>query len=201
VPRPDATPEFIAAVESGYVRPAIFVEIHFLTGPVYVWSGAGSIAWGGVSWLDVGNFGSISPIEEGATVSARGITLSLSGVDPTLLSDVLNEYQQNLPAVIYFGVRDNTGALIPNPITSWAGRTDQPTITVDGESATISIACENRLVILNNSVERRYTDADQKRDYPDDRGFEFVNAIQNVTIYWGRHPDSSNNFSVQGHPD
>jgi hypothetical protein len=201
VPRPDATPEFIAAVESGYVRPTIFVEIHFLTGPVYVWSGAGSIAWGGVTWLGVGNFGSISPIEEGATVSARGITLSLSGVDPTLLSDVLNEYQQNLPAVIYFGVRDNTGALIPNPITSWAGRTDQPTITVDGESATISIACENRLVILNNSVERRYTDADQKRDYPDDRGFEFVNAIQNVTIYWGRHPDSSNNFSVQGHPE
>jgi hypothetical protein len=200
VPRPDATPEFIAAVESGYVRPAIFVEIHFLTGPVYVWSGAGSIAWGGVTWLGVGNFGSISPIEEGATVNARGITLSLSGVDPTLLSDVLNEYQQNLPAVIYFGVRDNTGALIPNPITSWAGRTDQPTITVDGESATISIACENRLVILNNSVERRYTDADQKGDYPDDRGFEFVNAIQNVTVYWGRHPDSSNNFSVQGHP-
>lgn len=199
MPRPDATPEFIAAIESGYVRPAIFVEIHFATGPVYVWTGAGSVSWGGVTWIGVGQFGNISPVEEGATVQARGITLTLSGVDPTLLNDVLNEYEQNLPVIVYFGVRDNTGALVPNPITSWAGRTDQPTIAVDGESATISIACENRLVILNNSVERRYTDADQKRDYPDDRGFEFVTAIQNVTIYWGRHPDSSNNFSVQGH--
>lgn len=200
MPRPDATPEFIAAVESGIVRPAIFVEVHFISGPVYVWTGAGSISWGGKTWAGVGQFGSISTIEEGATVNARGITLALSGVDPTLLSDVLTDYRQGLPAIIYFGVREEDGTLIPNPITSWAGRTDQPTITVDGDSATISITCENRLVVMNNSVERRYTDADQKRDYPDDRGFEFVNAIQNVTIYWGRHPDSSNNFSVQGHP-
>jgi len=32
---------------------------------------------------------------------------------------------------------------------SWAGRTDQPTIEMDGSTATISINCENRLVEMN----------------------------------------------------
>lgn len=201
MPRPDATPEFIAAIQSGYVRPAIFVEIHFVSGPAYVWTGVGSITWDGKTWLGVGQFGSLSTIEEGATVHARGITLTLSGVDLGLLSDVMTDYKQGLPAMVYFGVRDGAGALIPDPITSWSGRTDQPTITVDGDSASISIGCENRLVDMNVSVEHRYTDADQKREYPSDRGFEFVNSIQNITVYWGRHPDSSNNFAVQGHSE
>lgn len=198
MPRPDATPEFIAGVQSRYVRPAIFVELHMISGPVYAWTGVGSLTWGGNTWLGVGKFGAISAVEEGTNVQARGITLTLNGLDPTLLNDVMTDYKQGLPAIIYFGIFDATGALVPNPITSWAGKTDQPTITVDGETASISINCENRLVEMNNSVERRYTDQDQKRDYPNDRGCEFVNSIQDTTIYWGRHPDGVNNFTVQG---
>jgi hypothetical protein len=199
VPRPDATPEFIAGISSAYVRPAIFAEIHFLAGPVYVWTGVGSIGWGGKTWQGVGQFGNLSTVEEGTNVQARGIELSLSGVDPTLLSEVLNDYKQGLPAIIYFGIFNPDGSLIPNPIISWAGRTDQPTISVDGNSATISIACENRLLDMNISVENRYNDATQKLYYPSDRGFEYTNSVQELTIYWGRHPDSSNNSFVQGH--
>jgi hypothetical protein len=198
MPRPDATPEFIAGIQSPYVRPAIFVEVHFTTGPVYVWTGAGSITWGEKTWVGVGQFGNISPVEDGANVQARGVTLTLSGIDTTLLNDVMTGYKQGLPAMVYFGIRDTDGSLIPNPITSWAGRTDQPTITVDGDSALISINCENRLLDMNISVERRYNDQDQKLDYPNDRGCEFVNSIQDITIYWGRHPETANNFTVQG---
>ena len=30
-----------------------------------------------------------------------------------------------------------------------------------------------------------YTDADQQADYPGDRGFEFVPALQTMSIPWG----------------
>ena len=197
--RPDATSQFIAATHSSYIQPALFVQVGMVTGPVFVWSGAGPITWNGNVWQGVGQLGGISTIEDGSDVQARGIVLTLSGIDPTLLSDVLNDYAQGLPAIVYLGLFDSSnGNLIPNPITCWSGRTDQPTITVSGDSATISISCENRLVEMNISVARRYSNADQQLDYPNDLGFSFVDSIQGVTIYWGRHPSAQNNNFSQG---
>ena len=197
MPRPDATSAFIAAASSPKIQPALFVQVNFTSGPVYVWSGVGTLAWNGAIWQGVGQFGIVSTIEEGADVQARGITLTLSGINPTLLADVLTEYRQGLPALVYLGLFSE-GNLIPDPVCCWSGRTDQPTITMSGESATLAIACENRLVEMNISVERRYTSEDQQIDYPGDLGFSFVNSIQDVTIFWGNHPSATNNFTVQG---
>jgi len=142
----------------------------------------------------VGSLGSISTIEEGSTVEAKGVTLTLSGIDATLLTGILTEFQVGLPVLVYLGLFDSSGSLIADPIVSWAGRMDQPTLDVDGTTATISIACENRLVDMNVAVDRRYTNEDQQLDHPGDRGFEFVNSIQEVMLYWGRSPSSHNNI-------
>ncbi|HKD35163.1 MAG TPA: hypothetical protein VKB78_00140, partial [Pirellulales bacterium] len=85
-------------------------------------------------------------------------------------------------------------AIIANPVIAFQGRVDQPTIQCDGKTATIQINCESRLMDLNVPALRRYTNEDQWRDFPGDRGFEFVNSVQEVTIYWGRTPNSTNNL-------
>jgi hypothetical protein len=186
--------DYMAAIAAAELRPALFVEAWFRTGPIYVWSGVGELSWGGHTWVGIGTLGSVSTIEEGATVEAKGVTLSMSGIDIDLLDEVLNEFQVGLPALVYLGLFDADGDLIPDPVISWAGRIDQPTIDIDENTATISIACENRLVDMNVAVDRRYTNEDQQLDHPGDRGFEFVPAIQDVMIYWGRSPSSSNNI-------
>lgn len=191
----------MAALASADVRPAIFVAAHFATGPVYLWTGYGSISWNGQTWLGVGNLGSVSTVEEGSSIEAKGITLALNGFDPTLLPLVVDEFGLGLPVTVWLGLFDTSGALIPDPFISFAGRMDQPTLTVGGETASIAINCENRLVEMNTPVDRRYTHEDQQIDHPGDRGFDWVNAIQDVTIVWGRHPSSQLNFTVQGHPD
>ena len=183
----------IAALASDQVRPAIFVQVTFTTGSVYLWNGYGPINWNGQSWLGIGTFGSVSTMEESSSVEAKGITLTLNGIDPTLLSDVLVDYQTGLPALVWLGLFDSNRQLIPSPLLAFAGRMDQPTISLDGATASISIACESRLLDMNVSVERRYTNEDQQLDYPGDRGFEFVNSIQEVSIYWGRTPTNRNN--------
>jgi hypothetical protein len=183
----------LAAVQSTNLRPALFVEAHFVNGPIYVWTGRGSIIWGGHTWLGVGTLGSISTIEEGASIDAKGITLTMSGIDSTLLADIMTEFQVGLPVLVRLGLFDKTLTLIDDPVISWAGRMDQPTIDVDGQTCTISINCENRLVEMNVAVDRRYTNEDQQLDYPGDRGMEFVSSIQDVTIYWGRTPSNVNN--------
>lgn len=194
MPRPNISASMLTAIQSSSFQPALLVEMHFVSGVSYVWNGRGTLSWNSHSWLGVGNFGSISVIEEGATVSARGITLALSGIDASMLADALQEMQVGLPAVVYLGIFDpaNPGVLFNTPLTSWAGRMDQPTIDVDGTTASISINCENRLVVMDVAVDRRYTNDDQQIDHPGDLGFQFVNSIQEQTVYFGRTPNGSN---------
>lgn len=193
MPRSGLSGAQLAALQSTNIRPAIFVEANFVNGPVYVWTGRGSVTWGGKTWIGVGTLGSISTIEEGSTIEAKGITLTLSGIDSSMLANIMTEFRVGLPVIVYLGLFDENLALIDDPIISWAGQMDQPTIDVDGQTCTISINCENRLVEMNVAVDRRYTNEDQQLDYPGDRGMEFVNSIQDVTIYWGRTPSNINN--------
>jgi len=188
------TASYLAAIQSASLRPALFVEAHFTSGPIYVWSGVGPIVWGGHTWTGLGSLGSVSTIDESATVEAKGITLTLSGIDSALLTGILDEFQVGLPVVVSLGLFDAVGALIADPVASFVGAMDQPTLDVTGTSATIAINCESRLLELNVAVDRRYTNEDQQRDYPGDRGFEFVNSIQEAQIYWGRTPSSVNNL-------
>jgi hypothetical protein len=189
------TVAYLAAIVSRDLKPALFIEANFTSGPVYIWSGFGPITWNGQVWTGLGSLVGVSTIEEASAVSAKGITLSLSGIDVTLLTGILDEFQLGLPAVVSLGLFDATGVtLIASPVTSFAGRMDQPTLDVSGTKATISVNCESRLVDMNTSVERRYTDEDQQLDYPGDLGMSFVNGIQETQIYWGRTPSSKNNI-------
>ena len=193
MPRPMTT-AYTVAVTSAMLRPALFVEAHFVTGPIYVWTGLGTIEWNGQTWIGIGTLGTVSTIEEGSTVEAKGITLTLSGIDPTLIADVLGEFQVGLPAIVTLGLFDDTGTLIPDPVCCFSGKMDQPTIDVSGPTATIAINCESRLVELNVAVDRRWTNEDQQVDFPGDLAFQFVNGIQDAQIYWGKSPSSVNNL-------
>ena len=193
MPRP-MTSEYLAAIQSGMLRPALFVEANFTSGPIYVWSGLGLITWGGHEWVGIGSLGSVSTVEESSTVEAKGVTLTLSGIDATLLEGILDEFQVGLPVLVTLGLFNEAGVLIADPVLAFAGQMDQPTLEVNGTAATISINCENRLFEMNVAVDRRYTNEDQQRDYPGDRGFEFVSSIQEAQIYWGRTPSSTHNL-------
>jgi len=68
---------------------------------------------------------------------------------------------------------------------------DVMTISDSGDSSTISISVENKLIAFERSSVRRYTNEDQKIDHPSDKGFEFVTKIQEKEIIWGRPTSSS----------
>jgi hypothetical protein len=184
------------AIAANELLPAIFFSATFATGPIYVWSGYGSITWGGHTWSGIGTLGAVSVIDEASTIEPKNVTVSMSGIDATLLADVLNEFSLGSPAQIYFGLFAGTPpALIADPITAWSGRMDQPTIDVDANMATISIACENRLIDLNGSGgQRRLTNDDQTTINADDTGLSFAAACAEVTIYFGASPNISTNL-------
>jgi hypothetical protein len=184
MPRPNLPASVVSETQSQALNVALAVSITLATGNVVsVWSGVGPGPGGTVG---VGSFLAISSVEEGSGVFARGIVLTLSGFNAALISDVLSDYAQGLPVTVYLVIN---GTLYP----AWVGRTDQPRISVSGTTASISIACENRLVEMNTSASQfRYTSECQNIFHPNDRAFDSVSFISQSQLFWGRIPNAQN---------
>ena len=67
----------------------------------------------------------------------------------------------------------------------FSGRMDVMTIDETGETCSITLTAENRLIDLERPRVRRYTSEDQKSLHPNDKGFDFVNSLQEAEIKWG----------------
>jgi hypothetical protein len=184
----------LAAITAPVVPIAIFAELTFGSGPVYLWSGMGPIIWNGQTWQGVGSLGRVSVVDEGSQVEARGIELELSGFDSTLVPLVMDEFVLMQPAYVYVGCF-NAGALIDSPLVAFAGRMDASHIQIHGLTASLTISCESLFVDMNVAVNRRYTADDQNRDWPGDLGMNFVWPIQEKGLYWGTAPSGTNVMS------
>jgi hypothetical protein len=193
----------ITALSAPVLNPAIFVQVEFLDhvdgtthldvfDNVYVWTGIGSVSWNSQTWIGLGAFLGLTTPEDSSVVEAKGITLTFSGIDPTVLPDALNKVVLGAPVTIYLALYDGSHTLIADPVIAWAGRLDQPTFDVDPQEVSLSINCESRLLDMNVAVDRRLTNEDQQMNWPGDLGFQFVDGLQQQTIFWGQFPTGSN---------
>lgn len=174
------------ALQSGHVPLLIFVEMEFGGGYVRCTNAAYTIAWNGHDWLGLANLGSIDPIEEGVVIQSYGIGFRLSGVDPAKIEIALAEDYQNKPAKIWLATLDpDTFAIKGTPTLIFSGLMDTMPIEL-GETATITVTAESRLVDWDRPRVRYYTDADQQAEYPGDLGLQYVNETVDKEIVWGR---------------
>ena len=199
------TSAMAAALSAPVLRPAILCSMAFAASTVYVWTGLGPMTWNDMTFLGVGDLGSISAISEGSTVEAQGLSISLNGIPSDMMTEVLTETRVLGAVNIWLALFDSAGALIASPIASYQGRMDAPSLTDDGQTCTCSITVENVLVDLNRPVYRRYTNDDQQLDLATtltrlglastttDTGFQFVPGVQERITFWGKSPSSTNN--------
>jgi hypothetical protein len=207
MPRAGVTPQMAAALSAEVVRAAILVNVQFKNETLYMWSGLGPLAANGQTYIGVGDFGSVSNIPETSNTEAQNVTLTLGGIPATYLGEVIQNSQIFNLAQVWLACFDESYDLIPSPMLMYQGLTDQPVLSDDGESLTVTLALENVLVDLNRSVERYYTDVDQssaanlaatltRLNLPlttIDTGGQYIVGIQNQVLYWGTSPSSSNN--------
>ena len=181
----DMTAGVQAELPKGAVQPVFLVELEFDSGTTRVWNGYGVLSWNGHDWLGTGELGRIGDISETSDLRAETITLELSGIPATTIAVALGEPHQGRPARIYLGFVDDSAQVLPDPILLHEGRIDSMPVEDDGETATIRVVVESRLAMLERSRERRITDQDQRRDFPNDRAYEFVAGLQDKQIRWG----------------
>jgi hypothetical protein len=180
----DLTTGVVTAITAKRVRAAFLASIAFASETAYLWTGVGDFSWNGMSFKGLGSLAEVSTVSEGSDVQAEGIHLTLSGIDSHLMGDALSEIQLGLPATVYFALFDENMNLIPNPAVAYRGLVDQPSISISGESMTISLAIENRFINMGRAQFSRYTSAEQHRFYPGDNGFFFVESLANAAFRW-----------------
>jgi hypothetical protein len=93
----------------------------------------------------------------------------------------LNENYQYRACAVYVGTIDSGTA---SGYKVFSGRMDVMTITEDGESCSIQLTAENKLIDLERPRVRRWTSEDQKSIHSGDLGFDFVNSLQEAEIVW-----------------
>lgn len=169
---------------AAYSRPVLIAAIDTAGGMVRVWGGVGDLSWDGDTYQGTGILGGLSPVAESSDLRASGMTFTLSGVPASYISTALGQMRQGLSAKLWLGFMDSSWALIADPVLIFSGLTDVPTINESGETATIGISVESRLVDLERPRTRRYTHEDQQLRDPGDRGFEYVPALQDTVVEW-----------------
>jgi hypothetical protein len=173
-----------AHLNDGLIQPVIMAMLTFRTQTTYVWSGVGTLTYGGNNYLGVGSMGKLGVITEGVDVQADGVTVELSGIDPIYKGECLTDIQVGAPAKIWFGLL-SANALVGAPYLVFSGTVDKPTFSIGGDSVTISLALENKMLNLSRASQRRYTSADQHIQYPDDTAFGWVEQLSDQALIWG----------------
>lgn len=169
------------------VTPFVACQIQFSDHTLYVWTGFGTLTWNSNDYIGVGNLAGIGVIQETTEVRANGIQLSLSGIPADMISEALSYCRQGLPVQLWLGVLNSSGGVIADPATAFIGRMDTVSIDEGADTATITISVEGRLIDLQRPRIRRYTDDDQQRTSPGDKGFQYVPMVQDWNGPWGLH--------------
>ena len=172
-------------VNASELEPIFLIRLSFDSGALRFWTGVTPLVWGGYQYFGGGNLIGISPIAETSEIRAVGVDLSMSGLPASLISIALNEDYQGRPVKIYFGVLSG-GAIVADPYLLFDGRMDVMTIDDTGDSASINLSAESRLIDLERPRIRRYTPEDQRSKHPNDSGLDYVPVIQDTSIQWGR---------------
>lgn len=200
------TPVFEAALDDKVFRPFYTVQLDFDEGTVRFWTGIGTLVLGGASYAGAGNLLDISVVDETSDLSARGMELTLSGISSDVLPRALTSPYQGRKCTVGFGafsansgllkqdgdyilLQDGSKILLELTLgglnTVFVGYMDMMDIKDAGDSATIILKVENKMITLERARIARYNSGYQKSIYPNDLGLDYVESLQEQELTWG----------------
>lgn len=206
----DLSSGVVQSLEDDVIYPFYAVELQFDGDQTLrLWTGVGTLVFEGQSWVGTGTLLNVTSIEETTEIAVRGATLTLSGVPSEVISLALTEPYHGRVAKVYFGLFQKgellleSGAYILFPdgarilledqktslIEIFSGYMDQMNISEGADTSTVELKVENKLVDLERPRVARYTSAFQKARFPNDKGFDFVESLQDQKLVWGRKID------------
>jgi hypothetical protein len=177
----DLQTQLLAAFQSGLLIPFFAATLQFKTSTQRVWSGTGNLTISGQIFSGIGSFAEIGPINETTTVEAQGTYVRLSGIDPVLLGESLNDIQPGLQAILWIGSLDQAGNVL-GMYQIFSGLIDQPAVDPGTDTISITLNLENRIIDFSRASNRKYTSADQRAIYAHDSGLDYVEQMNDIAL-------------------
>ncbi|CAN2533110.1 hypothetical+protein [Methylocapsa aurea] len=182
-----------AAIRGDTVSVMLGARLNFTSGAAAYWNGIGPLdatALGGPVFTGVGALGAISDtIEIGTQAATEQLTLTLSGLDVSILAKMENqenEVQGRRAEIYYLTFASDLSA--GRPEMSLVSCAKRRTLIMDqmpleagpvegGHKVAISVICEPLLASKNRAPWAFLTNTDQQRRYPGDRVCERVQQL------------------------
>ncbi|MEE8534767.1 MAG: hypothetical protein V3S45_01905, partial [Kiloniellales bacterium] len=134
-------------------------------------------------FLGAGNLGRVTAAGETSELRATGLEMSLSGIPAAFISAAF-ERAQGRAARVWLGFLDGSYQVVADPALIFSGVIDDTAIDL-GDTATVTLSVENRIIAWERPKVRRYTNEDQQQRFAGDKVFEFVNPTVEKELLWG----------------
>lgn len=181
-------PAVIAALNQPHVSALYALKLDLVSGVSRVHSGLGPLVIGGETYYGVGAMGAVSPQKEQLSTSPTKLTVSLTGLDDSLLAEVMRERIVDRMAWLYLVVIGPDGVPL-NASLQFKGRIAQTPIKA-GKTNTIQLTISNIFEDWQKGLNLRCTDESHRRLYPNDRFFRYQNEMADKSIFWGSKKDA-----------
>ena len=183
----DATGATLTEAAGSSPRPVLFVELDYPSGFVRLNSTDRTMSFdsggGAEDFLGAGHLGKITAAGETTELRASGLEMSLSGIPAATISAAF-ERAQGRPARVWLGFLDAAYQVVADPALIFSGLIDDTAIDL-GDTGTVKLSVENRIIAWERPKVRRYTNEDQQQRFAGDKAFEFVNPTVEKELLWG----------------
>jgi len=176
----------ITALSTTNVRAEYLLDIDYSGGALHLWTGVRDITISGTSYDAAGTFQGVSGIEETSELRAVGTQVTVSGIPAANITLALTENYRNRDLTFKLAcINSSDNSVVADPVTLFKGKIDQETIMERGETATIAIAAESKLIDLGRTRRLLFTHEDQQLYSAGDKGCEYVSGLANEPFTWG----------------
>ena len=178
--------QIVELLEADHQIIFLAVKAEFDTETLHLWSGDIDLDIDGDTYTGVGTLLKLGEIEDTLELKSTGVSLTLAGMDSTVLNLALNENYTNRNITIFTGYLSGGTDHVAGKMVLFKGRMMSMTIMDDPNGATIQISAENRLVDLQKPSNLRFTKDSQTYIDNTDTCFSRVASMQDKEIVWGQ---------------
>jgi hypothetical protein len=183
------TDEYIAELEKTANTPIRLVALQLQSETIYLTTAHRNVYYDGHTYLSAGYLLAIGEIEENSALQVSTLTMSLSGVDQSIVSAFLQHQFHNRDLVVYKAFLGSEDKLIFGG-KIFGGKITQAGITDDPEKGTtvIAVNASNHWADFGRRAGRRTNHNDQQLHFPNDMGLQFADRTLEQ-LGWGRAND------------
>lgn len=175
-----------AALRDPFTTIANVVEIGHPSGTVYVWSGVGTLEYGGNEYIGCGLIGTIGGIEQGSDPRINEVIAAMAGVP----SDVLGLIDADLKGremSIYQALLTPDGRVIDDLLPVDVVDLDTQDTTADDDGTFIvSVRGQSGFWQLEKASLALWSPEQQKKDYAGDTGMDALATLEDLIVTWTR---------------